>query len=67
MQTKKWYKSKSIWTFFILLVASVLTASGVYEVGDLSPEAGWVGIVLNIIGLVLRAVTGTGLEAKKNA
>jgi len=51
---KKWYVSKTIWVNAIMLVSSVLVATGVAAV-EISPET--VAIVITVINFILRAVT----------
>lgn len=60
MKTKQWWKSKTIWVNIIMLVAMLLRS----ELGfDLT--AGETGALLVIINLILRAITGSGLELRR--
>lgn len=48
--------SKTFWVFVILLVGSVLNATGVMNL-ELNENAEWLVPVISIIGIVLRLIT----------
>lgn len=56
-EKKKWWKSRTIWTNVVALV--VLFAARQFG-AEISPEETAGGLV--IINMILRLITGTGLE-----
>lgn len=48
--------SKTFWVFVILLVGSVLNATGVMNL-ELNENAEWLVPVISVIGIVLRLIT----------
>lgn len=58
METKKSvFTSRTIWTFFILFVVAILNQFDITGL-ELSPDANWVAIVMSVIGMGWRLVTG---------
>ncbi len=57
MNKKLWYKSKTIWTFVILAIVSILNTLGVTEL-SLSPDANWVATVFAVLSVLFRLISG---------
>jgi small-conductance mechanosensitive channel len=53
---KSIFLSKTIWVFFVLFIGSILNITGIVTL-DLSPDAGWLSMVISVIGIVLRLIT----------
>ena len=60
MSSKRWFRSKTIWTNIIAIVVLVLVNVGLTEVSQevATAEAS----ILAVINLILRVVTKQGLE-----
>lgn len=54
METKSWYKSKTVWTNLLTAIGGV----GAVVMGEVSLGAGVAPIVLAVINIALRIVTG---------
>ena len=60
VETKEWYKSKTVWINIIALAALIAQTQTGFII---SPEEQVAVIV--VINLILRFITNTGLETKK--
>jgi len=60
VETKEWYKSKTVWINIIALAALIAQTQTGFII---SPEEQVAMIV--VINLILRFITNTGLETKK--
>jgi hypothetical protein len=62
MEVKKWYQSKTLWFFVLSLIVSV---AGYFGFADFHPSAGQeelIGIIISVMGILLRAFTNKGVE-----
>jgi hypothetical protein len=62
--SKMWYESKTLWVFTSLFVGSLLHVFGGFDI-PLSEDAGWVAIVLQMLAIFLRFITGKPIEIRK--
>jgi len=62
-QTTVWYKSKTIWTGFLILGASLLQHFGVIQV-DLSTDATWFATAWGVVQTFFRLITKTPVATK---
>lgn len=59
--TKKWYKSKMLWVNVLALLALLVQVKYGFVIDPVEQAA-----ALTIVNLILRAVTGTGLEFRSS-
>jgi hypothetical protein len=59
--TKKWYKSKMLWVNALALLALLVQVKYGFVIDPVEQAA-----ALTIVNLILRAVTGTGLEFRSS-
>jgi len=57
MEAKKWYESKTILVALLLGIAGILAILGVIPESLIDQNAGWVGIAISVIQVILRLVT----------
>lgn len=63
MESKVWYKSKTIWTNVVIVLIAVLMLAT--EQLGLSPEAvQWILFLAGVLGIVLRALTDQPITTK---
>lgn len=60
MEKKPFYLSKTLWINFILFAASLLVTLGLVQV-PINPEASYVSIIITIVNMLLRIITGKEL------
>lgn len=62
VEPKKWYESKTLWFFILTLIVSVAGLFGFADF-ELSPgQAEIIGVIISIIGVLLRAFTKQGVK-----
>ena len=62
MENKKWYESRTLWFFILTLLVSVAGLFGFAEF-ELDPgQAELIGVIVSVIGVILRAFTKQGIE-----
>jgi len=63
---KPWYQSKTIWTFGVLFIASLLDHFGIVSI-PLSEDATWLGTFFSLLAIIYRAITGKELTLTKTS
>ena len=60
MERKPFYRSKTLWTNFVFLVALIVQLQVGFVIGPEEQAA-----IITVVNLILRAFTGQGLTLKK--